>query len=188
MYLNETIEKIIEHTQNVVKRIKEEYQNLDKILNLLAKSKSIFILGSGRSKLVGEAFAMRLAQLGLNVHVIGDSTTISPKKKDLIIVISSSGSTSCIVKETQRLKDKGAKIIGVTANAESELATGLSEAIIDVGPWRDYNKAISEGNQTDEAPLGTLYEDTSLLILDGIIYELMKKMGKKEKDLAEAHY
>ncbi|MBC7090194.1 MAG: 6-phospho-3-hexuloisomerase, partial [Methanobacteriaceae archaeon] len=37
-------------------------------------------------------------------------------------------------------------------------------------------------------PLGTLYEDTSLLILDGIISELMRKVGKTEGDLAEAHY
>ncbi|MDI9624619.1 MAG: hypothetical protein QFX38_07020 [Methanothermobacter sp.] len=63
-----------------------------------------------------------------------------------------------------------------------------SKIIIDVGPWRDYNEAIKAGETTDEVPLGTLYEDTSLLILDGVIYELMRKLKKGEKDLAEAHY
>ncbi|MDI9624618.1 MAG: SIS domain-containing protein [Methanothermobacter sp.] len=125
MYFKRTIKRIIEHAQNVEKKIKKE--DLDEILNLINRSKSIFVLGSGRSKLVGEAFAMRLAQLRLNVHVIGDSTTISPKKGDLIIVISSSGSTSYIIKETQRLKNKGAEILGVTANRESELAKKIQD-------------------------------------------------------------
>ncbi|MDI6881238.1 MAG: SIS domain-containing protein [Methanothermobacter sp.] len=180
-----TVKKITEHARKVAERINKK--DIDNIIELLTKSESIFILGSGRSRLVGEEFAMRLAQLGLNVHVIGDSTTITPKKDDLIIVISSSGDTKSIITETRRLKNKGARIIGVTANPKSPLAK-LSNTIIDVGPWRDYKKEIKTGKEDNITPLGTLYEDTSLLILDGIISELMTKLGKTEKDLAKAHY
>lgn len=181
----ETVKKITKHAMKVAEKINKK--DMDKIIELLTGSKSIFILGSGRSRLVGEEFAMRLAQLRLNVHVIGDSTTITPKEDDLIMVISSSGDTNSIITETRRLKKKGAHIIGVTANPRSELAK-LSDIIIDVGPWRDYKKEIMEGREDNITPLGTLYEDTSLLILDGIISELMRKLGKTEKDLAEAHY
>ncbi|MBC7119482.1 MAG: SIS domain-containing protein, partial [Methanobacteriaceae archaeon] len=100
--LLETVRKILEHALKVAEKINKK--DLDKIIELLTTSKSIFVLGSGRSKLVGEEFAMRLAQLELNVHVIGDSTTITPREGDLIIVISSSGDTSSIITETRRLR------------------------------------------------------------------------------------
>ncbi|KUK01875.1 MAG: 6-phospho 3-hexuloisomerase [Methanobacteriaceae archaeon 41_258] len=183
--LLETVKKILEHALKVAEKINKK--DLDKIIELLTASKSIFVLGSGRSKLVGEEFAMRLAQLELNVHVIGDSTTITPREGDLIIVISSSGDTSSIITEARRLKKKGVNIIGITANPRSELSK-LSDIIIDVGPWRDYQREIKEEREDNITLLGTLYEDTSLLILDGIISELMRKVGKTEGDLAEAHY
>ncbi|MEM3163261.1 MAG: 6-phospho-3-hexuloisomerase, partial [Desulfurococcaceae archaeon] len=37
------------------------------------------------------------------------------------------------------------------------------------------------------APLGTLFEDTLMVFLDGVIVELMNKLGKTEEDLKEAH-
>jgi len=181
------IEKIREHTMKVAENIDEKQVN--GIIEELAKPRSIFILGSGRSKLMGEAFAMRLAQLELNVHVIGDSTTIAPKEGDIIIVISSSGDTDTIIKEVKRLKEKGTKIIGITANKKSKLKQ-LSDfkIYVETGEYRDYKKEIKKGREDNLTPLGTLYEDTSLLILDGLIAKLMKKLKKTEKDLAEAHY
>ncbi|BAW31397.1 MAG TPA: SIS domain-containing protein [Methanothermobacter sp.] len=181
------IKKIMKHSMKAAENIdKKEVQG---IVEELAKPRSIFILGSGRSKLIGEAFAMRLAQLELKVHVIGDSTTITPKEGDLIIVISSSGDTDTIIKEVKRLKGKGTTIIGITANKKSKLKE-ISEfkLYVETGEYRDYKKEIKKGNCDNLTPLGTLYEDTSLLILDGLIATLMEKLGKTEKDLAEAHY
>lgn len=37
------------------------------------------------------------------------------------------------------------------------------------------------------APLGTLFEDTTMLFLDGVTVELMKKLGKTEEDLRNEH-
>lgn len=36
-------------------------------------------------------------------------------------------------------------------------------------------------------PLGTLFEDTAQLFLDGVIAELMTILGKKEEDLRKRH-
>ncbi|MGB9831425.1 MAG: 6-phospho-3-hexuloisomerase, partial [Fervidicoccus fontis] len=37
------------------------------------------------------------------------------------------------------------------------------------------------------APLGTLFEDTALVVLDGIVVGLMYRLGKKEEDLKQKH-
>jgi len=37
------------------------------------------------------------------------------------------------------------------------------------------------------APLGTLFEDTTMVILDGLIVELMHQLGKTEKELKSMH-
>ena len=40
----------------------------------LHEARTVFVAGAGRSGLVVRAFAMRLAHLGLRVHVVGEST------------------------------------------------------------------------------------------------------------------
>jgi 6-phospho-3-hexuloisomerase len=37
------------------------------------------------------------------------------------------------------------------------------------------------------SPLGTLFEDTAMVVLDAVIAELMKRLGKNESDLAKRH-
>jgi len=37
------------------------------------------------------------------------------------------------------------------------------------------------------APLGTLFEDTTLIFLDGIIVELMNRLGVTEEELMNRH-
>jgi len=37
------------------------------------------------------------------------------------------------------------------------------------------------------APLGTLFEDTAAVFLDGVIYALMKELGVNEEEMAARH-
>ncbi|MEM4696283.1 MAG: 6-phospho-3-hexuloisomerase, partial [Desulfurococcaceae archaeon] len=37
------------------------------------------------------------------------------------------------------------------------------------------------------APLGTLFEDAAMIFLDGVVAELMEKLGKTEEDLRKQH-
>lgn len=59
----------------------------------IRNSDRIFVVGTGRSELVGKAFAMRLMHLGFNVHVVGEVTTPAIRDKDCLIAISGSGET-----------------------------------------------------------------------------------------------
>ncbi len=185
MTIKETVEKITKHSKNIADSIKDK--EIKKIEKIIKNSRSIFITGKGRSGLIGKAFAMRLAQLGLNVHVTGDVTTTAIKEGDCLIIISSSGTMDCMTsKLLGKLKDNFNTIL-LTANRDSELANS-SNVIIDIGPWRDYGEEIQAGREDNITPLGTLYEDTALLILDGLVAELMEHYNKTEKDLAKKHF
>lgn len=44
-----------------------------------------------------------------------------------------------------------------------------------------------KGEHHSKAPLGTLFEVSALVFLDGLIAELMEKLNKKEEDMKEMH-
>ena len=79
-YIKKTAEQITKHALMVINRIDEDQVN--KMIEIILKSDSIFIVGSGRSELIGKAFAMRLMHLGFNVHVVGEVTAPAIKDTD----------------------------------------------------------------------------------------------------------
>ncbi len=52
----------------------------------IRRARRVFLGGMGRSGLMMRAFAMRLMQLGVEVHVVGDTTTPSIRRGDLLIL------------------------------------------------------------------------------------------------------
>ena len=80
------------------------------LLVMVKESDRIFLTGSGRSGLALKAFAMRLAQLGKNAFFVGETTTPAIRDNDLLIIASSSGETSQLIKYADIAKNIGAKI------------------------------------------------------------------------------
>ena len=62
-YLKKTVEGIAKHALEVIGRI--DFEQVEQMIQCITESNSTFIVGSGRSELVGKAFAMRLMHLGL---------------------------------------------------------------------------------------------------------------------------
>lgn len=97
------------HQQLIIKKISGVLEATDdtydvKLTRLLDKAKRIFIAGAGRSKLVGNFFAMRLVHGGYDVSVVGEIVTPSIKSGDLLIVISGSGETEQLIAFTKNAK------------------------------------------------------------------------------------
>ncbi|HDN82980.1 MAG TPA: 6-phospho-3-hexuloisomerase, partial [Candidatus Altiarchaeales archaeon] len=152
----------------------------------------IFIMGAGRSGLVGRAFAMRLVQLGLSVYVIGESTTPGMTEKDLLIAISGSGQTNSVVNAAKIAKNIKSKVLAITSYPDSPLGKTADYVVrvrgrtkIDIE--KDHLKHQIEGRHSTLTPLGTLFEDSVMVFFDGIIAGLMKAMAKKESDLKCRH-
>ena len=154
---------------------KERNNLTDRILS----AKSIFIFGVGRSGLVGQTFAIRLVQLGLQVSFVGEMTTPIIKKDDLLILISNTGNTMSVVTTAKIARRIGSHVISVTSDANSNLAKN-SDSVILVKP--DENKEMEE-----MAPLGTVFEDATLLFFDTLVPGLMKRLDLSEKDMRNNH-
>ncbi len=154
--------------------------------------KKVLIIGAGRSGLVGKAFAMRLMHLGFSVHVLGETIVPALNPGDIVIAISGSGRTKLVVTAAEVSKSIGAKVIAITSFRNSPLAQ-ISDLIIEV-PGRtkvssedDYNVRQLIGIYEPLAPLGTLFEVTTMVTLDAVISELMTRLGKTEEDLRQRH-
>jgi 6-phospho-3-hexuloisomerase len=172
----------LEEIEKFVKTIEEIYRANRKIL----------VVGVGRSGLVGRAFAMRLRHLGARSYVVGETITPSVEEGDLLVAISGSGSTQIVVAAAEAAKRMKAKVAAITTYYDSPLGR-LADLVVFV-PGRtklasmdDYFARQILGIHEPLSPLGTLFEDASMVVLDAVVAELMKRLGKNESELARRH-
>ncbi|MFC1786674.1 6-phospho-3-hexuloisomerase [Halobacteriota archaeon] len=177
------------HIINSVENLEDE--EIRDVIDQILKARKIFLLGAGRSGLVGKAFAMRLMHLGLNVFVVGETNTPSVEKGDLLVVISGSGETQSVVGLAQIGKHLGAKIVSITSNPNSTSARN-ADVLIVLGAKvntddMDYLERQVRGTHRPLAPLGTLFETASMIFLDGVVAALMEITKKSAEDLNRRH-
>lgn len=149
------------------------------LIDGIQNGRKIFVYGSGRSGLVGQLFAVRLVQLGFDVHFVGEMTTPIIGKEDLTLLISYTGRTSSVVQTAQIAKRIGSRVICVTGTPGSPLTN-----VSDVSVVMDIPK---DDSLRKSAPLGTIFEDATLLFFDCIISELMSRTGNTEEDMRKRH-
>ena len=190
-FMISAIEAILDNIRDA-----EEYLNEEDIANfieIITTADNIFVTGAGRSGLAAKAFAMRLMHLGLSSYVVGETISPAINAGDCILAISGSGETNTIVTAAKISKKRGAKVLALTSYPESSLGQ-LADGLIRVkGRTKvevddeNYLKRQIKGNYTSLTPLGTAFELTSLVFLDGLVSELMETMGKTEEDLKNRH-
>jgi 6-phospho 3-hexuloisomerase len=161
------------------------------ILNALQNKKRVFVMGAGRSGLVVKGFAMRLMHLGLNVYVVGETVTPAVETDDLLIVISGSGETKSINEMSALAKAKGTRLTSITSNKDSTLGTISDTTVIVKGRTKvsgmDFMERQVIGSHISFAPLGTMFEISTMIFLDGVIAALMEITKKSEEDLKRKH-
>lgn len=182
--------KIVEHIHKTIDELDND--EVDTLIEAIKKAERVYLVGAGRSGLVTKAFAMRLAQLGLSIYVVGEPTSPAITDKDLLICVSGSGETKHIVSAARIAKEIGTKVLSVTSYPESTLAR-VSDHIVKIegrtkiDAHRDSMRNSLTGQHTSLTPLGTLFEDTVLIFFDGVIAKLMHQLGRGESDLSERH-
>ena len=185
------IEAILDNIHEAEEYLVEE--DIANFIEIITTADNIFVTGAGRSGLAAKAFAMRLMHLGLSSYVVGETISPAINAGDCILAISGSGETNTIVTAAKISKKRGAKVLALTSYPESSLGQ-LADGIIHVkGRTKvevddeNYLKRQIKGNYTSLTPLGTAFELTSLVFLDGLVSELMETMGKTEQDLKNRH-
>ena len=186
-FMLSAIEAILDNIRDAEDYLVEE--DIANFIEIITTADNIFVTGAGRSGLAAKAFAMRLMHLGLSSYVVGETISPAINAGDCILAISGSGETNTIVTAAKISKKRGAKVLALTSYPESSLGQ-LADGIIHVkGRTKvevddeNYLKRQIKGNYTSLTPLGTAFELTSLVFLDGLVSELMETMGKNEEDL-----
>jgi 6-phospho-3-hexuloisomerase len=186
-------------TKDLIESVRESLTrvNLDQVEKMIVEmlvstDRRILVLGTGRSGLVGRAFAMRLMHLGFQVYVMGETITPSIGRGDLVIALSGSGTTKLVVTAAEIGKTVGAKIIAVTSYPDSDIAKLADHIVIikgrtKVADEQDYFLRQLMGEHEPMAPLGTVFEISMMTFLDGVVVELMRRLGLTEKELRKRH-
>jgi 6-phospho 3-hexuloisomerase len=150
-----------------------------KLTQLLDSAKRIFIAGAGRSKLVGNFFAMRLVHGGYDVSVVGEIVTPSIKTGDLLIIISGSGETEQLIAFTKSAKKVGANIVLISAKSSSTIGD-MADAVFQIGRSEQYGKVVG-------MPMGTVFELSTLFFLEAIISHIIHEKGIPEEIMRSRH-
>jgi len=172
--------------------MKEVERFSQKLVEIYQRGAKVLVMGAGRSGLVGRAFAMRLMHMGFQSYVLGDTITPSISAGDVAVAISGSGRTELIVTAARVAKKVGAEVLAVTSYPDSPLGE-IADIILRIpgrtklAEEKDYFARQILGEHEPLAPLGTLFEDTAMVVLDGIIGGLMYRLNKKESDLRIKH-
>lgn len=175
------IAEIINKNSNII-----NFEKINNLIDLIVKTygdnRMVFLYGAGRSGFIGRCFAQRLMHLGIKSCFISDAVTHRYNHKDLLIIISGSGETTSPLAIAEKAKEMGGKLVLFTSNPYSNIAK-LSDLIIQI-EGKSKEKAITEETL---APYTTLFDISTLAILDTIGGVLMTILGVSEADIDKRH-
>jgi 6-phospho-3-hexuloisomerase len=177
MFQRQNQELITSKISEILASTEESYDI--KLTQMLDQANRIFISGAGRSKLVGNFFAMRLVHGGYDVSVVGEIVTPSIKKGDLLIIISGSGETEQLIAFTKRARSVGARIVLISAKSSSTIGD-MADGVFQIGSDESYGKVKG-------MPMGTVFELSTLCFLEAIISHIIWDKGIPEEVMRERH-
>jgi 6-phospho-3-hexuloisomerase len=181
---NATINEVIENLHKNNELV--DFEKIEQFLGLLIKSytnnKMVFIYGAGRSGFIGRTFTQRLMHLGFKACFISDTVTYRYKANEILIIISGSGETTSPLAIAKKAKEIGGKVILLTVNPLSSIAK-LSDLIIQI-EGKSKDKATESKTL---APYTSLFDISTLAILDTIGGIIMKILGVSENEIDKRH-
>ncbi len=175
----ELVEKVLQEHEQVLLDVKDE--EVERLLDAIAEAKCIQVFGMGRMKCAVRAFVMRLMHIGLDAHVVYDTTCPNIGPGDLLIA--NAACTTIGYTVMQFAKKLGAKVVAITANPRSKAAK-LCDLTVSlrgqVHGGRDYEISSIQ-------PMAALFEQTIFVFEDIIIQLLMKKLNITAEQMAKRH-
>jgi 6-phospho-3-hexuloisomerase len=181
MVLHESKKQMIGELESVFLKIKDD--DIVALSEEIAIANRVFIYGLGRERLMLQAFAMRLMHLGVQVHMVGDVTTPGVAEGDLFLTSSGTGYLSTVEALLKIVNKTGARVAFMTANPEEPLPR-MADLIIPI-PAQTMKDKMTERKSLQ--PMGALFEQAQLLMLELIVILLKEKLAQSEKDMETRH-
>ncbi|MBE5784143.1 MAG: SIS domain-containing protein [Clostridiales bacterium] len=169
---------ILEELQGLFAGLLDE--KIDALAEKVVKAPRVFVCGAGRSGLGLKMFAMRLAQMGKISFVVGETVTPAIGKGDLLIVASASGKTAGVCQNAKAAKAAGAEVWVITATMDGDLAR--ENPCIYLAAQNKDAKNISS-----HQPMGSLFEQALVILLDGCVLACMEKMQETAETMRSRH-
>lgn len=164
---------------------KVDNEQLLQVEQLIKGAKRVFVAGAGRSGFAARGFANRLMHLGFQSYFVGEPTTPSIQKEDLLIIGSGSGKTDSLVVMANKAHKQGAKIATLTIFPENTIGS-LANACIKIPGIT--SKAENESDKTASVqPKGSSFEQLSWLIYDSMIIDLKKELKLSDENMFARH-
>lgn len=186
--LNAPLSQDLRHHLNAIlaenQRLAEQldYSQLAALIPLIQHAERIFVVGAGRTGLALRAAAMRLMHLGLEVFVVGETTTPAIRRGDLLLAGSGSGTTSTIVKAAEKASAAGAQVVALSTTPDSPLAKLATQVVVlPAAQKQDHGGTISQQYA------GSLFEQAVLLLTDAIFQTLWALAGTPAEELWQRH-
>lgn len=140
----------------------------DAVADRLNSARHVVVTGEGRSGFMARAFAMRLMHLGLDVHVVGETTTPALRAGDTVVAVSGSGTTAATVRVAEQAASVGAELLAVTTDPQSLLAQ-RADLVATIPAATKYRRA---GEAATIQPLSSLFDQVTHLVLDAVCLRL----------------
>lgn len=149
----------------------------------LLHAERVFVTGLGRTGLMARGFAMRLMHLGRRVYHVGDVITPAIGRGDLLVICTRTGRSPVLGHYIKIARRARGRVAVVTADAKSPAARG-AHAVLAI----DDRKALkARKNSARRLPLGSLFEQALLIVLDQVVLDLMDALHLGERDLEGRH-
>ncbi|HEY3415735.1 MAG TPA: 6-phospho-3-hexuloisomerase [Armatimonadota bacterium] len=174
--------QLVAEVGDVIRRVKPG--EVEQLAEAIIRCRRLFLDGRGRSGLMMRAFAIRLTHLDIHCHVVGESTTPALRSGDLLLVGSGSGETITPLLAAQAAKKAGGTMAVLTARPQSAMAQLADLTVVIPAPVREENAA--ETAQTIQ-PMGSLFEQALLILLDTIVLLLKARLQRDEKMMMARH-
>ena len=181
--MDDLVEKVLAEITTCLQQVSDE--SLAQAGALIEDAPGIFVCGAGRTGLMMRALGTRLMHLGKTVHVVGESTTPSIHAGELLILGSGSGQTATLLAIAQKAQSQGARILLFTTNPNSPLTNWADQTVALPAPSLG---ALDDGRELiSMQPMGTLFEQSLLILCDTIILGLMSRKGVSAAQMRERH-
>ncbi len=182
MRIDQLLSAILDDITRTLKAV--DPTDIEALQQAILSAERIFIAGKGRSGLQMKAFAMRLMHLGLTVHVVDDVTTPAIGNGDLLLIGSSSGRTSTLLRYVDTMEKTGATLAIITGNLDSPLAQAAATRLYI--PATNF-KAGGEANGDSVLVMGSLFEHCLGLLCDLLIIRIKIALEVEESAMNARH-
>jgi 6-phospho-3-hexuloisomerase len=183
-------------TDEIIEELKKQIQSVEKFTNILLGADRIFLSAKGRSGLVISYAGIRLGHAGYDIfevdHPLSPPIGRDETKKDVLFVISGSGTTPPVVYAAQIAKENGVPVLVITSDGNSPLGKLATEKIVTKSKTKDdinvdWGRIQLEGPKEPLSYLGSESEYKAFVISELIANFLHKRRGVTEDDARNRH-